>query len=104
MSDYIELTDALAHLEGKMLDLALWQSLPPSERALASTQPFALDTLSPTQWLQWVFIPKMQYLIESNSEVPSGFEISPYFEQAMGDKAQLLELLPIIKQIDEAVK
>lgn len=104
MSDYIELSDALAQLEDKMLELELWQSLPPSYRALESTQPFALDTLSPTQWLQWVFMPKMQDLIESNSEVPSGFEISPYFEQAMSDKTKLSELLPIIKQIDEAVK
>ncbi|OEF24067.1 pseudouridine synthase [Vibrio rumoiensis 1S-45] len=104
MSDYIELSDALELLEDKMIELALWESQQPSEHDLASSEPFALDTLSPTQWLQWVFIPKMKALIESDSEMPTGFEISPYFEQAMSDKEKLLELLPIIKQIDEAVK
>lgn len=87
-----------------MQEAALWESQSPSQEALQSSEPFAIDTLSPTQWLQWIFVPKLTELIQSGSEVPTGFEISPYFEQTMLDKTQIEQLLPIIKDIDEAVR
>lgn len=109
MSEYIELSDVLEQLEDKLIQLSLWEEQAPTQQALSSDQPFALDTLEPTQWLQWIFIPKMRELIESQSEVPIGFEVSAYFEQAMPNNTQLNkthrdELLPILNQLDETVR
>ncbi|MGO2342708.1 YqcC family protein [Vibrio litoralis] len=104
MNEYIELTDVLEQLEDKLIQLSLWEEQPPTQKALTSDQPFALDTLQPTQWLQWIFLPKMHELIESQSEVPIGFEVSPYFEQAMEDKDHRDALLPILNQLDETVR
>lgn len=109
MSEYIELSDVLEQLEDKLIQLSLWEEQAPTQQALSSDQPFALDTLQPTQWLQWIFIPKMRELIESQSEVPIGFEVSAYFEQAMPNNTQLNtthrdELLPILNQLDETVR
>ena len=42
----------LQHLQHTMERLALWQSVPPQEAAFLSEQPFALDTMNPTEWLQ----------------------------------------------------
>ena len=33
--------------------LDLWQAVPPSQRSLLSEEPFAIDTMSPEEWLQW---------------------------------------------------
>ena len=40
----------------------VWETTPPSEEALANPQPFCIETLTPTQWLQWIFIPRMHAL------------------------------------------
>lgn len=60
-----------------------WENKPPSAQALASVEPFAVDTLSCAQWLQWIFIPKMAFLIEHQQPLPTTFAISPYIEEAM---------------------
>lgn len=104
MSEYIELLDVIEQLEDQLVQLDLWEDQAPSEQALSSSHPFSLDTLTPSQWLQWIFIPKMRELIASDSEVPIGFEISPYFEQAMAGSAHLDNLLPILQQLDETVR
>lgn len=104
MNDYTELSDVLEQLEDKLIQLSLWEDTPPKQEALDSDKPFALDTLQATQWLQWVFMPKIRTLIASQSEVPMGFEVTPYFEQAMVDKDHRDALLPILNQLDETVR
>ncbi|MFH0256262.1 YqcC family protein [Vibrio rumoiensis] len=104
MSEYIELSDVLEQLEDKLIQLSLWEEQSPPKQDLNSEQPFSLDTLQPTQWLQWIFIPKMRELIASQSEVPIGFEVSAYFEQTMVNKTHRDELLPILNQLDETVR
>ena len=61
----------------------MWQSEPPSLAALTSVEPFAVDTLSCQEWLQWVFIPKLHEMIDAGEELPVGFAISPYVEETM---------------------
>lgn len=48
----------------------LWLSEGPSQEALQSTQPFCFDTLSFTQWLQFVFIARLHQIIEFQKPLP----------------------------------
>ena len=98
------LCQKLDTLKSTLQRLSLWEEHSPNADMLTSSQPFALDTLTPTQWLQWVFIPKMDALIRSEQAIPTGFEISPYFEQAMVNDEGQHQLLVVLKQIDEIVK
>ncbi len=104
MSKRAQVAQQLSLLEQKLIQLALWDSEPPSRDALASQQPFAVDSLHPQQWLQWIFIPKMRVLLEQEQALPSGFEISPYFEQAMPDCETKRALLPVLYAFDHLVK
>ena len=49
----------------------LWQLQPPPASAFESQQPFALDTMEATEWLQWIFIPRMSALIEAEAPLPT---------------------------------
>ena len=98
------LCQKLDTLKSTLQQLSLWEEHSPNADMLTSSQPFALDTLTPTQWLQWVFIPKMDALIRSEQAIPTGFEISPYFEQSMVNDEAQHQLLVVLKQIDEIVK
>lgn len=93
----------LAQLEQLMQDLALWQEQCPSQEALASIQPFAVDTLTATEWLQWIFIPKLRQLVEQQSPLPTQIAITPYLEESCKELAGLSELLQVIKVIESTL-
>lgn len=97
-----QLLHLLQQIPPVMDSLGLWQQQAPSSQALASVEPFAVDTLKPEQWLQWIFLPKMESLITQEMPLPSGFSITPYFEECWklhDDYAPLLNLLVSIDEV-----
>lgn len=100
MSQIIPLLNLLLQVEESLKLHNMWSDISPSEDALNSKEPFAIDLLLPEEWLQWIFIPKMKLMIEKQ-QVASGFSISPYFEEVWrleGDKQKIVELLYQIDQ------
>lgn len=96
--------EQLNELQKIMQKQGLWQSLPPSPEALQSSQPFAIDSLTATEWLQWIFIPRMQALIDSKQPLPTQIAISPYLEEALKEETYLAKLLRPIIAIEELLK
>ncbi len=78
---HIAVAQALFTLEGELRRLDLWEEETPSSEALASTQPFAVDTLSFPQWLQFIFIPRLYRLVEHRSPLPTNSGIAPMAEE-----------------------
>jgi len=79
----------------------LWQSKRPSKQALASVEPFAIDSLTFTQWLQFIFIEKIDLLLQSNLALPIRMAITPmateYFKLQNCDSTTIVS---IINRID----
>lgn len=81
-----------------------WQQQPPPQQALASNLPFCYDTLEFNQWLQWVFVPRINTLIESNSALPAESAIYEYAEEVYkGAEYSTGEILQIIKLFDQMI-
>ncbi|WP_039970243.1 YqcC family protein [Vibrio sp. B1Z05] len=91
----------LLSAQSRLQQADLWEADRPSLEALSSEQPFAIDTLRPEQWLQWIFIPRMNQLLNANLALPRGFEITPYFEQVCSDDVRWHPVLEVLRQIDE---
>ena len=54
LSDHTtRVADSLLQIEIELRRIDAWESEPPSPEALQSAQPFAVDTLEFTQWLQF---------------------------------------------------
>ncbi|WP_319535290.1 YqcC family protein [uncultured Vibrio sp.] len=104
MTTSTKLAELLHQLEAQLHKHQLWQQTMPSPQALQSVEPFALDTLHPHEWLQWIFIVRMRILVESNQPLPRGFSIEPYFSEAWKQEPQYAELLRTIRTIDELCK
>ncbi|MDP9501341.1 YqcC family protein [Bisgaard Taxon 45] len=94
----------LQQLQSNMQSLGLWQITPPPESAFLSEQPFALDTMSPTEWLQWIFIPRMYALIENEAVLPNKISITPYLEEALKELDGLADLLSPISEIEKLLQ
>ena len=79
-----QLAELLVALEREMRSQGRWDSTQPPERSLLSTQPFAVDTLSFDQWLQWIFIPKLEALLVKQLPLPRSCAVGPMAEEVYG--------------------
>ncbi|MBA7929883.1 YqcC family protein [Klebsiella huaxiensis] len=75
--------ERLLAIEALLRETEHWQENAPESRAFASDQPFCLDTMEPLEWLQWVLIPRMHQLLESEMPLPQNFAVAPYYEMAL---------------------
>ncbi|OOF40311.1 MULTISPECIES: YqcC family protein [Rodentibacter] len=91
-------------LQQTMQRLNLWQSVPPAQEAFLSEEPFSLDTMTPEEWLQWVFIPRMHALLESGAPLPSQIAISPYIEEALKEFDGLTLLLAPLLELEKLLQ
>lgn len=92
-----ELAEHLLLIERELRVLGWWQEQAPSAAALASQEPFCVDTLTFEQWLQWIFLPRMKQLLEADAALPSVSGIQPMAEMVYREQSgvtrRLLELL-----------
>lgn len=79
----------LTDLEIALRAYKQWDASAPSLEDLANDQPFCIGTLSPTQWLQWIFIPRMHALLDTGADLPRNFSITPYLEEALKEESYL---------------
>ena len=71
----------LIDIEAELRSLGLWDKVPPSPAALASDQPFSIDTLTLPQWLQFIFLPSIYGLLEQGESLPGRCSIAPMAEE-----------------------
>lgn len=86
-SIYPDIATLLLELEAEMRALSLWDAEPPAPEALASTEPFCVDTLTLPQWLQFVFLPRMSRLVEMEQPLPHKCGIAPMAEEYFSGSA-----------------
>jgi len=102
MTKATQVKELLEQINHEMIKQDLWQSTLPSQEALASEQPFCCDTLSFAQWLEFILLPKMQMLVDSNMELPQDFLILPMAQQSFVDvKQDTSTLIALIAQLDQ---
>ncbi|ARS47839.1 MULTISPECIES: YqcC family protein [Pseudomonadaceae] len=91
------LAEQLLLIERELRVLGWWQEQAPSAEALASQEPFCVDTLTFEQWLQWIFLPRMKLLLETGAQLPSVSGIQAMAEMVYREQPglarRLLELL-----------
>lgn len=98
------ISDVLLELEAELRLLDWWETEKPSDKALASQQPFCMDQLAFEQWLQWVFLPRMKSIIESGQPLPGQSGIFVYAEECLRQHgSRSAHLLALIKRFDELI-
>lgn len=85
-------------------ELGLHSTTPPSPEAFASVQPFCVDTMTFPEWVQFVFLPKLEGMLEGGEPMPSWCDVAPmaeeYFRNLEQDGEVLIEAL---RRLDELV-
>ncbi len=97
-----DVAEVLIDIEAQLRQLGLWDKIPPSSEALASTEPFCIDTLSLPQWLQFVFLPTLYQMLEEEQPLPQRCAITPMAEEYFrGAGLPVDELLAALQRVDD---
>jgi uncharacterized protein YqcC (DUF446 family) len=98
----LSVAELLLHIEDNLRQLGLWQLEIPSDEALSSTQPFAVDTLNFPQWLQFIFIPRLTFMVENALPLPTNSSVAPMAEEYFGVlPLKSAELIGYLHQLDQ---
>lgn len=99
--NHLAVASLLMDIEMELRKLNLWAYEAPSAEALASTQPFAVDVLTFPQWLQFIFLPRMNYLLEQQLPLPVNCCIAPMAEEYFaGLQLHSIHLVHHLRRID----
>lgn len=90
----------LEDLRTELHEQGLWSDEPPPAEALDSTEPFAVDQLRLEQWLQYVFIGRLEAILDHSAPLPEHCEVLPYAEQQLTHLDRPEPLLRIIGKLD----
>lgn len=100
---YSQVAEQLIDLERILRTMNLWSRERPSEEALASDQPFCVDTLRFEQWLQFIFIERMTLIVKNELPLPEKSGLAPmaeeYFRAAPDSPTALIRQLQAIDRI-----
>ncbi|MDH4039205.1 MAG: YqcC family protein [Gammaproteobacteria bacterium] len=75
------IAELLIDIEAELRQLGLWDKVPPPPEALASEQPFSIDTLTLPQWLQFIFLPTLYRLLDEGQPLPGRCGIAPMAQE-----------------------
>ncbi|EXF43518.1 protein YqcC [Pseudomonas sp. BAY1663] len=89
-------------IERELRVLGLWAAAPPTLEALASSEPFCVDTLPFEQWLQWIFLPRMKTIVEGGLPLPAASGIHAMAEMVYRER-QVAGLLEALLRFDELI-
>lgn len=107
MTQHEQVELVLRSLQQALIQAGHWSELGISAEALASQQPFCLDTMNFSQWLQFVFIPNIQSLINEQQTLPcfiKGQGLEPMASEFYTQKEADRIILEVICQIDELLQ
>ncbi|WP_198782853.1 YqcC family protein [Shewanella putrefaciens] len=97
---YSQTRTKLAQISDCLRQAGLWSTTAPSVQAMASTAPFACDLMPLEQWLQFIFIPRMQALIDAGQPLPSQIAIAPMAQHVWQNMGQLQLLIGVLNELD----
>lgn len=97
LPQHVAVASLLIDLQAEMSRLNLWEDTEPSAEALNSSQPFCIDTLSFSQWIQFVFIRRLYIIVDNQHPLPTKSNVAAMAEEYF--RSQALDASNIIAQL-----
>lgn len=99
-----QVAEQLLLIERELRVLGWWSDSPPGNEALASREPFCVDTLEFEQWLQWIFLPRMKIILEQDLPLPNASGIVEMAEMVYATRQAEVQILQkLLAQFDRLI-
>lgn len=100
----LDIAEHLLLIERELRVQGWWSHEAPSAQALASTVPFAVDSMSFDQWLQWIFLPRMKEILEKGLALPKASGILVMAETVYVDRPEeSRQLRKLLEEFDQLI-
>ncbi|ROL76819.1 YqcC family protein [Pseudomonas vranovensis] len=100
----LDIADHLLLIEHELRAQGWWSDVSPTPQALASSVPFAVDSMSFDLWLQWIFLPKMKEILEKGLPLPNASGILVMAETVYVDRPeQSRKLRRLLAEFDQLI-
>ncbi|MBY5926256.1 MULTISPECIES: YqcC family protein [unclassified Halomonas] len=102
-----DLAAALRELQATMKAANMWRMDKPEPAAFNSQQPFCIDTMSLPQWLRFVFIARLEVLVDQQAALPASCDVAPavdaYLIQEGASAQDRVLLRKVVEDIDRLI-
>src|SRR5438270_5427778 len=93
VSRYVE------QIEAEMRSIGLWQDQPLSPEQMQFSQAFAMDTMTFSQWLQFIFLPRVREAVASG-EFPSSSSVGAQAVHEFDGDENAARLITLLSEFD----
>lgn len=100
MPSYEEAGAAADAIEAEMRRIGMWTEEPPAPEAFEFREAFALDTMAYSQWLQWVFLPRVRSIIAERGEFPTSSMVGVQAVREFDGHWEANELVSLLGRFD----
>src|SRR5690606_19876383 len=100
MPDIETVARSIDAIERELRRMGVWQEEPPAPALFAFTMAFAADTMAFTQWLQFVLIPRVRSLIETEGGLPSRSEVGARAAREFDGVDEATDLVRLLGEFD----
>ena len=76
MTELAAVSAAADAIEAAMREVGMWSDTPPEPAAYEFQMAFAMDTMAFSQWLQFVFLPRVRELVAAGGPLPSQSQVA----------------------------
>lgn len=86
-------------IEAEMRRIGMWQSEPLRPEQLRFTKAFAMDTMAFSQWLQFIFLPRVREAVAANN-LPRGSSVGAQAVREFDGHPDAGHLLTLLSEFD----
>lgn len=86
-------------IEAEMRKVDLWQNQPLRPEQMVFKQAFAMDTMTFSQWLQFVFLPRVREAVASNN-FPDGSSVGAQAVREFDGFSEADQLVRLLSEFD----
>ena len=98
---YENVLKKLTLIENEMKKINLWQKEPLKEEQYDFRAAFASDTMAYSQWLQFIFIPRVHQIIDEKGEFPSSSQVGTQAMREFDGVYEAQKLVELLNDFDD---
>ena len=91
----------IEQIENEMKRAGFWQSEPLAAEQYDFRAAFAMDTMAFSQWLQFIFIPRVKEIIETKGDFPDESQVAAQAVREFDGVNEASTLVTLLGEFDE---
>jgi uncharacterized protein YqcC (DUF446 family) len=104
MPDPILVKQRIDEIEAEMKRIGYWSDTPLPPEAYNFRQAFAMDTMAFSQWLQFVFVPRVNQLVQSGGAFPARSQVGAQAVRDFDGADEASRLVSLLSEFDRYVE